>query len=224
MNTKQEIRFLAPTDDEKLKLRGIEGTGSPDSIEDAKRRTSNNTGSQEGGVKFHSNQSLVKVRKISKVCDWENPEEKFASWHTKQEHKERMNSLRREIQEFQLNRRLSDNKTFTTVGLLDKVKGTPRHITKKTLRESAWNAVIFQQYDLRREQQKHLEHHLDSIDNTGSYEGDDDCKKTSNDEQSEIIASAYHDTSQIAQTIAYQQAKKVHRDIQFDAAMNKQTN
>ena len=144
-----------------------------------------------------------------------------------------MKSLKSEIEEFQLNRRLSDNKNFTTLGLMDKVKGTPRYTTKKALRESAWNAVIFQQYEFQRDHAKRLhhgshttatrtnrddekEHADDVISNANSA---DDTRGTSDDEQSKILASAYHDTSHIAQTLAYQQALKVHREIQFDASM-----
>ena len=185
-----------------------EEEGSKDGIEDKDEKK------KKKEVQFNS---MVTMKAISKVCDWSNPEEKLNTWHTKQEHKQQMHNLRQEIQDYTLRRRISDNQTFTTLGIMDKIRNTPRYTVKQTLRESGWNAVIFQQYY----NDTYPDHHdTDGNNHTNANDHDDESKNTisnSNPKNNfDITSVSYHTTSRIAQKLAHQQALKVQKEIQFD--------
>ena len=94
------------------------------------------------GVGFHSRESIEQVRRISRYSNY-NIEEIEAYWGDGSEHKLRKQELRSAVQEWQAGKRLSDNLTFTTRGIMDKI-GEGKQI-KKANRERARQAVMDEQ-------------------------------------------------------------------------------
>ncbi|CAJ1943156.1 unnamed protein product [Cylindrotheca closterium] len=94
------------------------------------------------GVGFHSRQSIEQVRRISRYSNYDI-EEIEAYWGDGSEHKLRKQELRSAVQEWQAGRRMSDNLTFTTRGIMDKI-GEGKQI-KKANRERARQAVMDEQ-------------------------------------------------------------------------------
>lgn len=94
------------------------------------------------GVGFRSRESIEQVRRISRYSNY-NVEEIEAYWGDGSEHKLRKQELRSAVQEWQAGRRMSDNLTFTTRGIMDKI-GEGKQI-KKANRERARQAVMDEQ-------------------------------------------------------------------------------
>ena len=94
------------------------------------------------GVVFHNRESIEQVRRISRYSNY-NIEEVEAYWGDGSEHKLRKQELRVAVQEWQAGRRSSDNLTFTTRGIMDKI-GEGKQI-KKANRERARQAVMDEQ-------------------------------------------------------------------------------
>jgi hypothetical protein len=72
------------------------------------------------GVQFHSRGSVEQVRRISRYSMYQ-PEEVVAYWGESNEHKLRKEELKMAVRDWQLGRRNSDNFTFSTIGIADKV-------------------------------------------------------------------------------------------------------
>lgn len=94
------------------------------------------------GVVFHSRESIEQVRRISRYSNYKI-EEIEAYWGDGSEHKLRKQELRSAVQEWQAGRRTSDNLTFTTRGIMDKI-GEGKQV-KKANRERARQAVMDEQ-------------------------------------------------------------------------------
>ena len=95
------------------------------------------------GVQFHSRGSVEQVRRISRYSMYD-PEEVVAYWGESDEHALRKQELKQAVMEWQMGRRNSDNFSFTTVGIADKV-GEGKQI-KKANRWKSRNAVLDEQY------------------------------------------------------------------------------
>ena len=72
------------------------------------------------GVKFHKRNSIEEVLNISGLCNY-TEDELDATWGDDLEHQLRKEELRQATIEFRQGRRASDNLTFTTKGIADKV-------------------------------------------------------------------------------------------------------
>jgi len=94
------------------------------------------------GVQFHSRSSMEQVRRISRYSNYD-PEEVVAYWGDSNEHRLRKQELREAVLDWQMGRRNSDNFSFTTVGIADKV-GEGKAI-KKENRWKSRNAVMDEQ-------------------------------------------------------------------------------
>ena len=97
---------------------------------------------KKGGIQWHSRESIEVVKRISRVSQY-SPDEVIAVWGDNDEFRLRKQELKKAAQEMQQGRRVSDNLTFTTIGIADKVG--PGRQMKKELRKSAWEAVLDEQ-------------------------------------------------------------------------------
>jgi hypothetical protein len=94
------------------------------------------------GVGFRSGDSIEQVKRISRYSNYDMSEIE-AYWGDGSEAKLRKQELRTTVQEWQQGRRMSDNLTFTTRGIMDKI-GQGKHV-KKANREKARQAVMDEQ-------------------------------------------------------------------------------
>jgi hypothetical protein len=94
------------------------------------------------GVQWPSRDSIEKVRRISTYTNY-SEEEVVAYWGEDDEHHLRKQELRQAAMDCQSGRRMSDNLTFTTKGLVDKV-GIGREV-KKENRQKSRDAVMDEQ-------------------------------------------------------------------------------
>lgn len=97
------------------------------------------------GVQFHSRNSVEQVRRISRYSNYD-PDEVVAYWGDSNEHRLRKQELREAVVEWQQGRRMSDNFSFTTVGIADKV-GEGRAVKK----ENRWKSrsAVMDEQDLQ---------------------------------------------------------------------------
>ena len=107
------------------------------SPEAAETESAKNRGGRRG-VMFKSRESIEEVKRISRISS-RTLDEVIAYWGTTDEHKLRKQELRQAATEMQMNRRMSDNMEFTTLGLADKVgegkllKKQHRHISREAV-------------------------------------------------------------------------------------------
>jgi len=94
------------------------------------------------GVQFHRRESVEQVQRISRYSMYD-PEEVIAYWGDTDEHRLRKEELKAAVVDWQMGRRQSDNFTFTTLGIADKV-GEGRAM-KKEIRYKSRNAVLDEQ-------------------------------------------------------------------------------
>jgi hypothetical protein len=142
----------------------------------------NANGKAGGGVQFRSRGSIEEVRRISRISNY-NIEEVICYWGDTAEHQLRKQELRKAAHEMQFCRRNSDNVSFTTLGIADKV-GEARVIKKKN-RKTATTAVLDEQ---------------DLQDFEGVYDD-------------ELLANVYTSTTVEAKKIAQQSAKALHEEV-----------
>ena len=110
-----------------------------------------------------------------------------------------------------LKRRLSDNMTFTSMGILDKTPGSQRLDEKLSTREAAWRAVLWEQYNF-------LENLGDCLEASGQESGSDSlvssdscqCTKANMDI---ALAYVYQESSQKAMERARKDAKRLARQV-----------
>jgi hypothetical protein len=81
------------------------------------------------GVQFPSIRSMEQVRRISRYSNYAIDEIESV-WGDGDEHKLRKQELRTAVSEWQQGRRMSDNLSFTTIGIADKV-GPGRKVKKE---------------------------------------------------------------------------------------------
>ena len=93
-------------------------------------------------VQFHQRDSIAEVQRISRISMY-NPDEVTAYWGDSEEHRLRKQELKEAVMDWHKGRRNSDNLTFTTVGIEDKV-GEGRAI-RKEMRWRSRNVVMDQQ-------------------------------------------------------------------------------
>jgi hypothetical protein len=134
-----------------------------------------------GGVQFRSTNSLEEVRRISRISNF-NLEEVICYWGDSNEHKLRKQELKKAAHDMQC-RRMSDNNSFTSLGITDKV-GEGR-LLKKRNRKTATTAVLDEQ-DLQ------------------YYEGVYD---------DEILADVYTTTTVAAKKTAQENAAALHEEV-----------
>ena len=189
-------------------------------------------------VGFHSVNSLEVVRKISKPStDWKQ-EEINNTWTSEEEDYKQKQKLKKDIRKFALERQVSDNKTFTTVGIKDLTPGTSRHDAKLKLREDAWSAVLWEQYNILEEQDKikamekmekdqqpkeidvditselqQLELEKKGEQQQGGEGGGDGNNNTSLSNMDESLANVYEEASRKAHEIARNDAMKLANDL-----------
>ena len=97
-------------------------------------------------MRFQANDTIEDVTLIPTVADYD-PSDIISVWgegSTADKDKERKKQLKYELRQFLLGRQSSDNKNFTTVGLRDKYGA--RQEDKVKMRDTAWDAVLFQQH------------------------------------------------------------------------------
>jgi hypothetical protein len=136
---------------------------------------------KSGGVQFRSTNSIAEVRRISRISNYDL-EEVISYWGDSSEHKLRKKELRKAAHEMQC-RRMSDNNSFTTLGITDKV-GEGR-LLKKQNRKSATTAVLDEQ---------DLQYH------EGVYDD-------------ELLADVYTITTVSAKKTAQQSAAALHQEV-----------
>jgi hypothetical protein len=100
------------------------------------------------GIQFRSRDSIEEVKRISKFTTYD-AEELESYWGDSSEFKLRKQELRTAVQEWKQGRRQSDNLTFTTIGIMDKI-GEGKAI-KKANRAKSRQAVMEEQ-DLQDQQ------------------------------------------------------------------------
>ncbi|KAL3917737.1 MAG: hypothetical protein SGILL_004572 [Bacillariaceae sp.] len=138
---------------------------------------------RKGGVQFRSRASIEEVRRISRISNY-NLEEVISYWGDSDDHVLRKKELKRAAQEFQFQRRMSDNQSFTTLGIADKV-GEGRQMKKKN-RNISRNAVLDEQ---------------DLQDHEGVYDD-------------ELISDVYTITTFGAKKSAREQAEALHNQVE----------
>jgi hypothetical protein len=94
------------------------------------------------GVQFHSRNSIEKVQRISAYTSY-SEEEVVAYWGEDDEHHLRKQELRQAAKDCQSGRRMSDNLTFSTKGLVNMV-GMGRE-DKRENRQKSRDAVLDEQ-------------------------------------------------------------------------------
>ena len=134
------------------------------------------------GVKFHSRDSINEVLDISGLCNY-TEDELDATWGDDLEHQLRKEELRQATIEFRQGRRASDNLTFTTKGIADKV-GQGR-MMKKMNRALSRQAVM-------------------DVQDFQDMEGDTDDK---------LIASVYSSTTLKARLKAQKEAEDMADEV-----------
>lgn len=98
--------------------------------------------SESGCVQFRSRNSIEEVQRISRISNY-NLEEVVNCWGDSNDRKLRKQELRQAALDMQHTRRMSDNTSFTTLGIADKV-GEGR-LLKKQNRKTATTAVLDEQ-------------------------------------------------------------------------------
>jgi hypothetical protein len=94
------------------------------------------------GIQWHSRNSIELIKRISRVSHY-SIEEIFAVWGDDDEAIRRKQELKVAARDMQYGRRVSDNMTFSTIGIRDKV-GLGRQ-EKQEARYKAWDAVTDEQ-------------------------------------------------------------------------------
>jgi hypothetical protein len=95
------------------------------------------------GIQWHSRNSIEVTRRIPRVSQSYSTDEIFAVWGNSDEARLRKKELKLAAKDMQYGRRQSDNMTFSTVGISDKV-GAGR-MEKQEARSEAWDAVMDEQ-------------------------------------------------------------------------------
>lgn len=134
-------------------------------------------------VGFRGRASIEEVRRISRISN-RSLEEVIAYWGTSEDHKLRKQELRAAAHDMQVTRRMSDNMSFTTLGLADKV-GEGKAI-KKAHRAKSREAVLDEQ---------DLQYHEGIVDD-------------------ELIADVYTITTAGAQKDAHHKARALHEEVE----------
>ncbi|KAG7363375.1 hypothetical protein IV203_026752 [Nitzschia inconspicua] len=133
-------------------------------------------------VQFRSRNSIEEVRRISRISNYDI-EEIISYWGDSDEHILRKEELKKAAHDMQYCRRMSDNSTFTSLGIADKVG--ERRVIKKQNREIATRAVLDEQ-DLQ------------------------DCEGVYDDE---LLADVYALTTATAKREAKASAKALHEEV-----------
>ena len=117
---------------------------SEEVVEEQKKEEEVTTGSTrpKKGIQWHSRNSIEVVQRISRVSQY-SIDEIFAVWGDDDEAVLRKQELKSAARDILNRRRMSDNMTFSTVGLRDLV-GLGRE-EKKEARYKAWDAVLDEQ-------------------------------------------------------------------------------
>jgi hypothetical protein len=95
------------------------------------------------GIQWHSRKSIEVIKRIPRVSQSYSVEEFLAVWGDSDEATLRKQELKVAASDMQYGRRMSDNMTFSTIGIRDKV-GAGR-MEKQEARFKAWDAVMDEQ-------------------------------------------------------------------------------
>jgi hypothetical protein len=118
-------------DDQKQGEDAVEEQGKEQEVSRPKKR-----------IQWHSRNSIEVIRRISRVSQY-SVDEIAAVWGDDDEAILRKQELKLAAKDMQAGRRLSDNMTFSTIGIRDKV-GAGRE-EKREARYKAWDAVMDEQ-------------------------------------------------------------------------------
>jgi hypothetical protein len=95
------------------------------------------------GIQWHSRNSIEVIKRIPRVSQAYSTDEIFAVWGNSDEATLRKQELKVAARDVEYGRRKSDNMTFSTVGIRDKVGAG--HMEKQEARFKAWDAVMDEQ-------------------------------------------------------------------------------
>ena len=150
------------------------------------------------GIRFPSKDDVLNERfNISRLSTYEL-EEIMAVWGDKEEQIENRIKLKQEVREFAQGRRLSDNMTFTSMGLTDKI-GIGR-LEKQHYRQEGYEAVLGTQETQR----------VMALDGLDQVEGSP-CHPSI---RNEVIAAIYSNTVEPASLKAHQEALALHHEVE----------
>ena len=154
-------------------------------------------------LRFPSKDDVLNERhNISRLSTYEL-DELLAVWGDSEEKYNRKQAVKEDVKQFQkMGRRLSDNMTFTSVGLLDKVG--ERRVEKFINRERGLETVLSTQETQRRLMEMDCYDRIPGVTASFGRNGED------NDE---VLAKLYKLTVQSAQEKAYNDALDLHNDI-----------
>ena len=156
-------------------------------------------------VRFPSTEANMNLtRRVSDLSTYSAPE-KFAVWGNKAEQLQKRMQLKQEIVEYAQGRRLSDNQTFSSIGIVDKILDGKK--AKDGIRHAARQAVLDEQYF-----QLHMKE-IDTSDDGRSNGNDNDSSFGHSNSIDEIIASVYMEATLNAQQRAHEEAMELRRFV-----------
>ena len=133
----------------------------------------------------------------------------FSSWETAHERYMRQSRIQRDINDFKQGRRMSDNKTFSTLGLLDKISSSERKLQQDIARNTLHELVeCFNQFH-------HKTSHTDDDEEEEKKEERDECYSDDEDESMLLaLASMCETATYESKKRAYQSAVGLQHEIQ----------
>ena len=156
-------------------------------------------------VRFPSTEANMNLtRRVSDLSTYSAPE-KYAVWGNKAEQLQKRLQLKQEIIEYAQGRRLSDNQTFSSIGIVDKILDGKK--AKDDIRHAARQVVLDEQYF-----QLHMKA-ISTSDDGRSNGNSNDSSVGYNNSVDEIIASVYMEVTLNAQQRAHEEAMELRRFI-----------
>ena len=132
-----------------------------------------------------------------------------STWETPHERYMRQSRIQRDINDYKQGRRMSDNKTFSTLGLLDKIASSERKLQQDIARNTLHELVeCFNQF--HQQSQSHKEHDEEKKE-------EDDFSDSENEEDESMLlalASMCETATYESRKRAYQSAVGLQHEIQ----------
>ena len=177
------------------------------SAEKEEERLTVSSSNSSNRVRFQPTNTL---KLIPSIKDYE-PNDVLKIWGESKsiEDYKRKQIVKKELRSFLLGRQNSDNKNFTSIGLRDKYGS--RQEDKIKIKDNAWDAVLFEQY---------LQRHNQQIEQFCQYNPllknkDPATTAEVDDKNQSMIAAVYRNISKQAQHVAQEEAKELEQELYY---------
>ena len=177
------------------------------SAEKEEERLTVSSSNSSNRVRFQPTNTL---KLIPSIKDYE-PNDVLKIWGESKsiEDYKRKQIVKKELRSFLLGRQNSDNKNFTSIGLRDKYGS--RQEDKIKIKDNAWDAVLFEQY---------LQRHNQQIEQFCQYNPllknkDPATTAEVDDKNQSMIAAVYRNISKQAQHVAQEEAKELEQELHY---------